>query len=45
LQHGIIGGYDLGRDYPALQNTMLVCCTEKRTREEIDAFADALKNI
>jgi glycine dehydrogenase subunit 1 len=45
LQHGIIGGYDLGRDYPELQNTMLVCCTEKRTREEIDAFADALKNI
>jgi glycine dehydrogenase subunit 1 len=45
LQHGIIGGYDLGRDYPELQNTMLVCCTEKRTREEIDAFAEALKNI
>lgn len=45
LEHGIIGGYDLGRDYPELQNTMLVCCTERRTREEIDAFADALKNI
>jgi glycine dehydrogenase subunit 1 len=45
LDHGIMGGYDLGRDYPELQNTMLVCCTEKRTREEIDAFAVALRNI
>jgi glycine dehydrogenase subunit 1 len=44
-EHGIIGGYDLGRDYPELHNTMVVCCTEKRTREEIDAFAEALKNI
>jgi glycine dehydrogenase subunit 1 len=42
LEQGFIGGYDLGLDYPELQNTMLVCCTEKRTREEIDAFATAL---
>jgi len=39
---GIIGGYDLGRDYPALENHMLVCVTEVIRREEIDALVDAL---
>jgi glycine dehydrogenase subunit 1 len=39
---GIIGGYDLSRDYPELPNTMLLCCTEKRTREEIEQLAAIL---
>ncbi|MGD2105746.1 MAG: aminomethyl-transferring glycine dehydrogenase subunit GcvPA [Anaerolineae bacterium] len=39
---GIIGGYDLGRAYPHLENHMLVCVTEVISREEIDALADAL---
>ncbi|MDX9832150.1 MAG: aminomethyl-transferring glycine dehydrogenase subunit GcvPA [Anaerolineae bacterium] len=39
---GIIGGYDLGRDYPDLENHMLVCVTEVIRREEIDALVDAL---
>ena len=39
---GIIGGYDLGRAYPHLDNHMLVCVTEVISREEIDALADAL---
>lgn len=39
---GIIGGYDLGRDYPHLENHMLICVTEVIRREEIDALADAL---
>jgi glycine dehydrogenase subunit 1 len=41
-EKGIIGGFDLGREYPELENVMLLCCTEKRTREEMDAFATAL---
>ncbi len=40
---GIIGGYDLGQDYPHLENTMLVAVTEMNTREEIDALVGALK--
>jgi glycine dehydrogenase subunit 1 len=40
---GVIGGYDLSRDYPELENTMLLCCTEKRTREEIEALAGAIR--
>ncbi|NLO39428.1 MAG: aminomethyl-transferring glycine dehydrogenase subunit GcvPA [Ruminiclostridium sp.] len=38
LQHGIIGGYDLEKQYPAMKNGYLVAVTEKRTREEIDRF-------
>jgi glycine dehydrogenase subunit 1 len=38
----IIGGYDLGREYPHLQNHMLVCVTEVISREEIDDLVDGL---
>ena len=39
---GIVGGYDLGRDYPHLENHMLVCVTEVISKQEIDALAEAL---
>lgn len=39
LSNGIIGGYDLGRDYPELSGAYLVAVTEKRTKGEIDALA------
>ena len=42
---GIIGGYDLGQDYPQLANTMLVCVTEMNTREEIDTLVEALGSL
>jgi glycine dehydrogenase subunit 1 len=42
---GIIGGYDLGRDYPNLRHHMLVCVTEVISREEIDALVDALAEM
>ncbi len=42
---GIIGGYDLGRDYPTLANTMLVCCTEMNTKDEIDTLVQALGSM
>ncbi|MEC0230308.1 aminomethyl-transferring glycine dehydrogenase subunit GcvPA, partial [Paenibacillus alba] len=45
LQHNIIGGYDLGRDYPELAGHMLIAVTEQRTREEIDAFAAVLEEL
>ncbi|HEX8464969.1 MAG TPA: aminomethyl-transferring glycine dehydrogenase subunit GcvPA, partial [Abditibacterium sp.] len=41
----IIGPYDLGRDYPELANVALFCCTEKRSREEIETLVSALKMV
>jgi len=45
LERGIIGGYDLGRDYPHLENHMLLCVTEINTKEEIDSLTNALANL
>ncbi len=42
LEKGIIGGYDLGRDYPELSGHMLIAVTEVRTKEEIDRFVNEL---
>ncbi|WP_313798304.1 aminomethyl-transferring glycine dehydrogenase subunit GcvPA [Cytobacillus sp.] len=42
LEKGIIGGYDLGRDYSDLKNHMLIAVTELRTKEEIDAFVNEM---
>jgi glycine dehydrogenase subunit 1 len=42
---GIIGGYDLARDYPELGDALLVCATETRTRSDIDAYARALGRV
>jgi glycine dehydrogenase subunit 1 len=39
---GILGGYDLGRDYAHLKHHMLVCVTEVINRHEIEALAEAL---
>lgn len=42
LQKGFIGGYDLGKEY-GLENHMLIAVTDQRTKEEIDAFVEALE--
>ncbi|MTI81333.1 MAG: aminomethyl-transferring glycine dehydrogenase subunit GcvPA [Firmicutes bacterium] len=42
LEKGIIGGLDLGRYYPELEDHMLFCVTETRTREEIDRLVALL---
>lgn len=43
LQENIIGPYDLSGDYPELANVALFCCTEKRSREEIEHLAQAVR--
>jgi glycine dehydrogenase subunit 1 len=44
-QRGIVGGYDLSRQYPQLGNALLVCATETRTDEDIAAYAAALTEV
>ncbi|MEE8180182.1 MAG: aminomethyl-transferring glycine dehydrogenase subunit GcvPA, partial [bacterium] len=41
----ILGGFDLGRFYPELKNSLLFSVTEKRTREEIDKLTLLLEDI
>jgi len=45
LEHGFLGGYDLGQDYPAFKNHMLLAVTEMNTRDEIDALVDVLAEV
>jgi glycine dehydrogenase subunit 1 len=45
LDKGILGGYNLSQDYPELGNAMLVCTTEMRTEEEIEYYAESLREI
>jgi glycine dehydrogenase subunit 1 len=39
----IIGGYDLGQDYPHLKNHMLLAVTETNNKTEIDDLVEGLK--
>ncbi|MEW6650451.1 MAG: aminomethyl-transferring glycine dehydrogenase subunit GcvPA [Chloroflexota bacterium] len=43
LDNGILGGFDLSKDYPALENQMLLAVTEMNTREEMDLLCEVLK--
>jgi glycine dehydrogenase subunit 1 len=44
-ERGIVGGYDLSRDYPEQANAMLLCVTEMNSKAEIDALVDALSSM
>ncbi len=45
LEHGVLGGYDLGNVRPELDRHMLVCVTELNTREDIDRLVAALREF
>ena len=45
FKKGFIGGFDLGKAYPELENHMLIATTEIRSKEEIDAFAKEMGDI
>jgi glycine dehydrogenase subunit 1 len=40
--HNVLGGYELGRDYPELADALLVCATELRTDEDLDNYKTKL---
>ncbi|MGD2083857.1 MAG: glycine dehydrogenase, partial [Chromatiales bacterium] len=43
--HNLLGGHDLGAQYPELGHAVLVCATEKRTEQEMDAYAQKLERV
>jgi glycine dehydrogenase subunit 1 len=45
LEHGILGGYELGNDYPALGKYLLVAVTEMITKDDIDLFVEVLREM
>ena len=44
-KHDILAGYDLSEHYPELGNALLVCATDARMPEEIDAYVAATQSI
>ena len=42
LKRKIIGGLPLGRFYPELADSMLLCATEMSRRADMDAVAEVL---
>ncbi len=45
IDKGFAAGFPLGRYYPDRKDQMLIAVTEKRTREEIKAMANALEAV
>jgi glycine dehydrogenase subunit 1 len=45
LERGIISGYDLSIDYPALKNCILFAVTEMNSKEEIDFLVESLAEV
>nr|CRH05082.1 Probable glycine dehydrogenase [decarboxylating] subunit 1 [Candidatus Magnetococcus massalia] len=39
---GIAGGYAVGRDFPGMENVLLVCCTETRSSNDLNHYAETL---
>jgi glycine dehydrogenase subunit 1 len=44
-ERGVNPGYALRRDYPGMEDALLVCVTEKRTTDEIDRLAEVLAEV
>ncbi len=45
LDHGILGGYDLGCDFPELKNHMLLAVTEMNSKEDIELLCNILREV
>jgi glycine dehydrogenase subunit 1 len=45
IEKGFAAGFPLSRYYKNMENAMLICVTEKRTKQEIGMLAEALESI
>ncbi len=45
LDHKLLAGLPIGRDYPELENALLLAFTEQNSREEIDRLVAALEEV
>jgi len=45
LDQGVLGGYDLGQDFPEMENELLIAVTELNSKEEIDILVALLGEV
>jgi glycine dehydrogenase subunit 1 len=45
IEKGFAAGFPLNGYYPDMKNCILVCVTEKRTKQQIGMFAEALESV
>jgi glycine dehydrogenase subunit 1 len=45
LLHNLLAGYAVGKDYPGLENYLLVAVTEMNTKEDIDWLVSGLEEV
>ena len=45
LEHGVLGGYDLGQEYPELKDCMLIAVTEMNSKEDIDLLVEVFTEV
>jgi glycine dehydrogenase subunit 1 len=44
-RQGVNPGYPIGRDYPGLDDALMIAFTEKRTAEDVERLADVLAGV
>jgi glycine dehydrogenase subunit 1 len=42
---GVLGGYSLGRDFPELGDSLLICATETKAPQDLKHYAQALAQV
>lgn len=45
IEQGFAAGFPLSRYYDGMENSMLICVTEKRTKQQIGMLAEALESV
>lgn len=45
LDDDILAGYPLGRDYPGMEDALLIAVTEMNTKDQIDEFCEVLQEV
>ena len=45
IEKGFAAGFPLSRYYQGMENAMLICVTEKRTKQQIGMLAEALESV
>jgi glycine dehydrogenase subunit 1 len=45
IEKGFAAGFPLSRYYKGMENSILICVTEKRTKQEIGMLAEALESV